>query len=244
MSDLSKIIGRDFDKKKGIPQVKLDFSKLDLSGVDKFTKDIVSDLEEISKDIVRKQDNAKAMEFTKVVGTMLRENGVTPIIAEYKRNFVNEKSFETRYGFGIERLDFTEHDKVFEDRISKLIAEKNKCIEDNSKLEKDIKKKKKAFDDKNNDYMHLSSLISTYQSDNDSLQKRIAELEEDLEGKETEIEIPLTPIEVAKYLINHTTHADAVLFLPERDVNTFSVDELEQIAEHLLVYCKHNRESE
>lgn len=54
--------------------------------------------------------------------------------------------------------------------------------------------------------------------------------------------IPITPIEAANYLIKHTTHCEAAFCFPERDVNTFSVEELEQIAEHLLVYCKHNEE--
>ena len=209
MSDLSKIIGRDFDKKKGIPQVKLDFSKLDLSGVDKFTKDIVSDLEEISKDIVRKQDNAKAMEFTKVVGTMLRENGVTPIIAEYKRNFVNENSFETRYGFGIERLDFTEHDKVFEDKIDKL--------------EKELRTKK---------------------DENEELKKRISNLE-----IKKDADLPFDPMETANYLINATYEREtsgierSFAKLPDIvDAEKYTIDDLEQIAEHLLIYCKHNKE--
>ena len=220
MSDLSKIIGRDFDKKKEIPQVKLDFSKLDLSGVDKFTKDIFSDLEEISKDIVRKQDNAKAMEFTKVVGTMLRENGVTPIIAEYKRNFVNENSFETRYGFGIERLDFTEHDKVFEDKIEEL----KKLVDDYHSSEREL------FDEKN------------------SLKQRIAELEAELESKKT-TDLPFDPMETANYLINATYEREtngierSFAKLPDKiSEDKYSIDDLEQIAEHLLIYCKHNKE--
>lgn len=55
----------------------------------------------------------------------------------------------------------------------------------------------------------------------------------------------LTPLEVANALINHTTHYEAskLLFslLPEGDYKSFDFDELEQIAEHLLVYCKHNK---
>ena len=51
--------------------------------------------------------------------------------------------------------------------------------------------------------------------------------------------IGMTPIEVANMLITHTTHLEKYLCMPERNINTFNVDELEQIAEYLLVYCKH-----
>lgn len=93
-------------------------------------------------------------------------------------------------------------------------------------------------------YKNISRRLDSVSDKNRELKTRISELEAELEGKETEFEISITPIEVANYLINHTTHADAVLFLPERDVCTFDASKLEQIAEHLLVYCKHNRESE
>lgn len=55
----------------------------------------------------------------------------------------------------------------------------------------------------------------------------------------------ITPIEVANALINHTTHNEVskllLLIIPKEDYKTFDSDELEQIAEHLLVYCKHNK---
>lgn len=93
-------------------------------------------------------------------------------------------------------------------------------------------------------YKTISRRLDSISSENRELKQRISELDKELDSKEMEIEIPLTPIEVANYLINHTKHADAVLFLPERDAATFDVSELEQIAEHLFVYCKYNRENE
>ena len=58
----------------------------------------------------------------------------------------------------------------------------------------------------------------------------------------------LTPIEVANALINHTTHYEAnkicPSLIPEGDVKTFTYDELSELAEYLLVYCKYNSKTE
>ena len=58
----------------------------------------------------------------------------------------------------------------------------------------------------------------------------------------------LTPIEVANALINHTTHYEASKICPsliqERDVKTFTYDELSELAEYLLVFCKYNNKTE
>ena len=53
-----------------------------------------------------------------------------------------------------------------------------------------------------------------------------------------------TPIEVVQMLINHQTHFEKNLIFPARDNNTFSIGELEEIADYLKVYCRHNREYE
>lgn len=50
-----------------------------------------------------------------------------------------------------------------------------------------------------------------------------------------------TPIEVAEMLINNQTHFEMHGIFPAHDNNTFSVGELEEIADYLKVYCKHNR---
>ena len=50
------------------------------------------------------------------------------------------------------------------------------------------------------------------------------------------LEFPTEPIDVANFLINGlgtSWHYDS-----------FDVSELRQIAEHLLIYCKHNQEEE
>lgn len=127
-------------------------------------------------------------------------------------------------------LDFSEHDKVFEDKIAEL----------------------------KKDYKTASELLGKYQQENESLKKRIIELENfscqaeqeteslfeklkqriaELESKESvkpmRIEFHadngemLTPLEVANSLITQ---------------NTFKVDELKELAEILEVYYRHHRD--
>lgn len=118
-------------------------------------------------------------------------------------------------------IDFSEHDKVFEDKYNVL---------------------KEEYDKKCKDYKSVSGLLSTYQMENESLKQRIAELE----SKET-IDLPFEPMECANYLINatyerETNGLEPYHNLPEKvNSDRYTVDELEQIAEHLLIYCKHNK---
>lgn len=51
----------------------------------------------------------------------------------------------------------------------------------------------------------------------------------------------LTSINVAKALIEHTSTHHNSLFNKDLENKTFSVDDLEEIAEHLLTYCKAER---
>ena len=58
------------------------------------------------------------------------------------------------------------------------------------------------------------------------------------------IELPFDPLETANMLINETYKAEIPFLEIQVDRNVYDINDLEQIAEHLLVYCKHNRESE
>lgn len=72
------------------------------------------------------------------------------------------------------------------------------------------------------------------------LQKQIDELSDSI------IELPGSPIECAALLINagfeyNTNNIQRVFGAGEKTwINRYSVSELRQIAEHLLVYCAHN----
>ena len=78
--------------------------------------------------------------------------------------------------------------------------------------------------------------------------EKIAKLESELETKvdfETDrlVKLPFYPLETANMLINATYKAEIPFLERQVDRNVYDIEDLEQIAEHLLVYCKHNKES-
>ena len=156
-------------------------------------------------------------------------------------------------------IDFSEHDKIFEDKIAELekeleewkeearvvkkkrdeqlksfreglepyvdllhmhetIADKNKKI---TELEKNIESYKQAFEDKCKDYDFTSELLNKYVAENESLEKRIQELDTidtiridenrelkqriaELESRETEKPTKYTTVIVAKEINGQT----------------------------------------
>ena len=81
------------------------------------------------------------------------------------------------------------------------------------------------------------------------LTNQIAKLKSELEAKvdlETDriVKLPFDPLETANMLINATYKAEIQFLERQVDRNVYDIDDLEQIAEHLLVYCKHNNESD
>ena len=213
--------------------------------------DFESQIEKIAKDIRDREDKEMALAFTNVVVSLLRKNGVFVKTSRYEFETDNETDknkyiIKKEYGVSFDGLDFSEHDKVFEDKIAKL----------EKQIERLMREKQFAYD-RSEQLMKTSDIQN---SANDELKQRIAELEsknnqitESILRKETKIheleseetsELPFEPLECANYLIN-ATYKDEIPFL-ERKVcrNVYDIDDLEQIAEHLLVYCKHNKECE
>ena len=81
------------------------------------------------------------------------------------------------------------------------------------------------------------------------LTNQIEELKSELEAKvdfETDrlVKLPFDPLETANMLINATYKAEIPFTEKRVNKNVYDIDDLEQIAEHLIVYCKHNREDE
>ena len=81
------------------------------------------------------------------------------------------------------------------------------------------------------------------------LANQIEKLKSELETKvdfETDrlVKLPFDVLETANMLIN-ATYKDEIPFLEKQvDRDVYDIDDLEQIAEHLLVYCKHNKEDD
>ena len=157
---IKKMIRSKFDKEIEIPNISLENINKALKEMGRITNEMInpfdSVLDKMVKDIRDRQDNVIAMEFTKCIGELLKKNGVVPKMTEYTRNFETDNTFETRYGVSIDELDFTEHDKVFEDKYKVL---------------------KEEYDKKCKDYKSVSGLLSTYQQENETLKERIIELE-------------------------------------------------------------------
>ena len=123
-------------------------------------------------------------------------------------------------------------------------------LKDYEALENKIQKLKCELDKTYNQLMEVEK----------DAQERIAELKSELEVKDNLLKIKngllgnsddlsTDPIEVAQMLINATyereTNAMERAFYKCGDTETvqrYSINDLEQIAEHLLVYCKHHRE--
>lgn len=118
-------------------------------------------------------------------------------------------------------IDFSEHDKVFEDRIVEL--------------ENIINHKLGGWDEYGIPYKEILDM----KAENQELNQRIAEFE----SKET-VELPFDPLETANILINATYKAEIPFLEKQVDRDVYNIDDLEQIAEHLLVYCKHNKDCE
>ena len=118
-------------------------------------------------------------------------------------------------------IDFSEHDKVFEDKIAEL--------------ENIINHKLGDWDEHGIPYKEILDM----KAENQELKQHIAEFE----NKET-VDLPFDPLETANMLINATYKAEIPFLEKQVDRNVYDIDDLEQIAEHLLVYCKHNKESE
>ena len=111
----------------------------------------------------------------------------------------------------------------------------------------------------NGEYVSLDDFKISTQRKNDEisdLRKELREskacitqLKNELQKKcsfETDrlVKLPFDPLETANMLINATYKAEIPFLERQVDRDIYNIDDLEQIAEHLLVYCKHNRENE
>lgn len=106
----------------------------------------------------------------KILLEEFKRNGVKLIEHDFRCDvFISDpadiihETFERQCTTIPQLLDFSEHDKVFEDKISQL--------------EKDIVNYKQAFEDKCKDYDFILELLNKFDAENESLNQRIAELE-------------------------------------------------------------------
>ena len=63
---------------------------------------------------------------------------------------------------------------------------------------------------------------------------------DELKENNATVELPFDAIEVANFLINEECECDMLFTGRKTKRRKYEIEDLEQIAEHLLVYCKHN----
>ena len=129
-------------------------------------------------------------------------------------------------------IDFSEHDKKFNDEIRQLNSELSDAQE--------------LYDEYYNKCIDLTNQIAELESELE-VKDNLLKIKNGLRGNDDEL--PCDPILAAKTLINakieyEPTSLQKALFKTEGKclADKYSNDDLEQIAEHLLVYCKHNKE--
>ena len=134
--------------------------------------------------------------------------------------------------------------------ISKYFNIDGKCYVESSDYDKILLELKKS----NEKVVKLESELFDVQKSADEyynkcidLTNEVKKLESELEEKvnfETDrlVKLPFNPLETANMIINATYKAKNPFLERQVDRNVYDIDDLEQIAEHLMVYCKHNRE--
>lgn len=100
----------------------------------------------------------------------------------------------------------------------------------------------------NGEYVLLSDykkVVDELKHSKDYITQLKAKLEEKVDFETDRlVQLPFDAMETANMLIN-ATYKDDIPFLEKKyDRDLYDINDLEQIAEHLLVYCKHNKESE
>ena len=190
----------------------------------------MSNVDEIIDKFAKCHDNKVAIAFTKSIGELLKLNGVTAHYTEYNSDVMEEDEISKQYGIVFDGLDFTEHDKGFKDEIKRLkesIKERDSYI---NKLKQDSEKLENV---------RMRCTVQAIKMLDRGIYEDIFALTTgELKARTSTVELPFDAIEVANFLINEKHEYRNI------DCRKYDIEDLEQIAEHLLVYCKHNKESE
>lgn len=117
----------------------------------------------------------------------------------------------------------------------KILYELKNSNEKVSKIESELSDVQKSADEYYNKCIDLTNQIEKLKSE---LETKV-NFETDMIAK-----LPFDALETANMLINATYKAEIPFWKRQVDRNVYDIDDLEQIAEHLLVYCRHNRDGE
>ena len=180
-------------------------------------------IDNIAKDTEEDHGKKITIDFVKAMDELLKRNGV---IASFE--------ISKQYGIVFDSLDFTEHDKGFKDEIKRLkesIKERDSYI---NQLKHDSEK------------LENVRMRCTGQAikmlDRGIYEDIFALTTGELKARTSTVELPFDAIEVANFLINEECECDMLFTGRKTKRRKYEIEDLEQIAEHLLVYCKHNKE--
>lgn len=193
--------------------------------------DFESQIEKIAKDIRDREDKELALAFMNVVGSLLRDNGVVVKTSRYEFETDNETDknkyiIKKEYGVSFDGLDFTEHDKRFKDEIECLKRQIKKLESIRVRCHESARDN---FDLGNYGCLHIVTAD---------------ELKTTKDVNDRTVELPFDALETANMLINAKYKRKNCMTGTIYDKDIYDIDDLEQIAEHLLVYCKHNRKED
>ena len=147
------------------------------------------------------------------------------------------------------------------------LKEKIDCLEEEkAEAERICSNTEESLSKAVSQYKSVSELLSKEQQENGSLKEQIKELECKLEYSENQRmellnrcdelekqldykrELPHSPLETVDLLVHDrykrcASSLEKMMFgdCEEIEELRYNIDELEQIAEHLLIYCKHNK---
>lgn len=102
--------------------------KYDLRGA--IDKEVEKSVGKMINDIREQKDNAMAMEFTRVICDLLKENGATVQMMETQEENHVANKLEVKYGVRFTGIDFSEHDKKVVEEKDSQIRELKRQIED------------------------------------------------------------------------------------------------------------------
>lgn len=188
-------------------------------------------MNKISIDILEQKNNAMAMEFTRIICDLLKRYGVHVHCTETKLSEnITHNSIEEKYGIVFDSVDFSQHDKEFTDKIEEL---------------------KNQLDRRKTIIVQIDEILEElFGVKHDAV--RLGEFEKFLREKvmkKVSDFLPTEPIKVADMLISaekefkQSEYAKKICGIGNVPYRIFDISDLRQIAEHLLVYCNHNREA-
>ena len=97
-------------------------------------------IDEIIANMDKQREGARIKAFVTDISMMLRANGVIPCMSEVTAEIDGDDALKTVFCCRLEKLDFSEHDKVFEDKIAKLEENVGYYKDSLSRVEKNCNK--------------------------------------------------------------------------------------------------------